>query len=102
MNGEKMTSQAVYEIVKTYGCRLSFAIAPHDLRRTFAKLAHTSGAAVEQIQYSLGHGSLTTTERYLGLKQDLKNSPGDRIQLPLLKAEPVPRTETEENGAPLH
>jgi integrase len=102
MNGEKVTSQAVYEVIKTYGCRLSFAIAPHDLRRTFAKLAHASGAPLEQIQYSLGHGSLTTTERYLGLKQDLKNSPGDRIQLPLLKAEPVPRTETEENGALVH
>jgi integrase len=58
-------------------------IAPHDLRRTFAKLAHAGEARVEQIQYSLGHSSLTTTERYLGLEQDLVDAPGDRIHLAL-------------------
>ena len=95
LNGEKMTSQAIYEVIKTYGCRLSFAIAPHDMRRTFAKLAHAGGAPVEQIQYSLGHGSLTTTERYLGLKQNLKDAPGDRIQLPNVKPEPACQTTTQ-------
>ena len=30
-------------------------LAPHDLRRTFAKLAHGGRAALEQIQLSLGH-----------------------------------------------
>ena len=69
--GESMTSQAVYEVIKTYASQLELKIAPHDLRRTFAKLAHAGEARLEQIQYSLGHGSLITTERYLGLKQDL-------------------------------
>jgi len=83
ISGETMTSQAVYEVVRTYGSRLGFPISPHDLRRTFAKLAHAGDARVEQIQYSLSHGSLITTERYLGLKQDLIDAPGDRIRLPL-------------------
>jgi integrase len=39
-------------------------VAPHDLRRTYAKLAHKGGARLDQIQLSLGHASLTTTERY--------------------------------------
>ncbi len=39
---------------------------PHDLRRTFAKLAHQGHAALEQIQLSLGHSSIQRTERYLG------------------------------------
>ena len=43
-------------------------LAPHDLRRTFAKLAHKGRAALEQIQLSLGHSSITTTERYLGVR----------------------------------
>jgi integrase len=77
------TTQAVYEVIKTYGSRLALHIAPHDLRRTFARLAYEGDARVEQIQYSLGHGSLTTTERYLGLRQDLVNAPGDHIGLPL-------------------
>lgn len=29
-------------------------VAPHDLRRTFAKLAHKGGAAIDQVQLSLG------------------------------------------------
>ena len=40
-------------------------ITPHDLRRTFAKLAHLGRAPLEQIQISLGHASIQTTERYL-------------------------------------
>ena len=52
-------------------------ISPHDLRRSFAKLAHKGRAALEQIQFSLGHESILTTERYLGARQDLANAPCD-------------------------
>jgi len=38
-------------------------IAPHDLRRTCAKLCHSSGGELEQIQFLLGHASVLTTER---------------------------------------
>ena len=58
-------------------------IAPHDLRRTFAKLAHKGRAALEQIQLSLGHASIQTTERYLGVRQDLADAPCDRLGLKL-------------------
>ena len=56
-------------------------ITPHDLRRTFAKLAHLGRAPLEQIQISLGHASIQTTERYLGLKQNLHDAPCDRLGL---------------------
>ena len=56
-------------------------ITPHDLRRTFAKLAHQGRAPLEQIQISLGHASIQTTERYLGLKQNLHDAPCDRLGL---------------------
>ena len=81
--GLSMTPQAVYEVARTYGYRAGLNVKPHDLRRTFAKLAFSGGAPVEQIQYSLGHASLTTTEVYLGLKQDLLQAPGDQIHLKL-------------------
>lgn len=67
---ESMTEQAIYNMVAEYAERLKLGgIAPHDLRRTFAKLAHKGGSALDQIQLSLGHGSIQTTERYLGVEQ---------------------------------
>ena len=79
--GEGMTAQAVYVALKTYADALGLKIAAHDARRTFAKLAHKGGSATEQIQLSLGHASLATTERYLGLEQDLTDAPCDRLGL---------------------
>ena len=58
-------------------------IAPHDLRRTTAKLCRAAGGELEQIQLLLGHSSVQTTERYLGTKQDLANAPNDGIKLKL-------------------
>lgn len=80
--GEKMTPQAIYHQIIDYTATLGLgAIAPHDLRRTFAKLAHKGGAPLEQIQLSLGHASVQTTERYLGVEQDLTDAPCDRLGL---------------------
>ena len=83
VTGDSLTAQAIYEVTKTYGYRVGQSVAPHDLRRTFAKLARGGKAPLEQIQFALGHASITTTERYLGLKQDLSDAPGDHIDLDL-------------------
>jgi site-specific recombinase XerD len=56
-------------------------IAPHDLRRTCAKLCHSGGGELEQIQFLLGHLSVQTTERYLGCKQNLGHPVNDRFTL---------------------
>lgn len=40
-------------------------IAPHDLRRTAAKLMEDGGAGLRDIRDALGHASVATTERYL-------------------------------------
>jgi site-specific recombinase XerD len=84
MTGEGMSEQAIYNVVSEYAETLGRgAIAPHDLRRTFAKLAHKGGAGLDQIQLSLGHGSIQTTERYLGVEQDLTDAPCDHLGLRL-------------------
>ena len=83
MAGRGMTAQAVFAIVVGYGKQLDVKIAPHDLRRTFAKLAHKGHAAIEQIQLSLGHSSIQTTERYLGIEQDLTDAPCDHLGIRL-------------------
>jgi integrase len=82
ITGDGMTAQSIFECVVRYGKRIEVDnIAPHDLRRTFAKLAHKGHAALEQIQLSLGHASIQTTERYLGIEQDLTDAPCDHLGL---------------------
>lgn len=81
--GDGLTAQAVYLIVRGYADQLGIRIAPHDLRRTFAKLAHRGHAPLEQIQLSLGHESVVTTERYLNLQQDFADAPCDHLGIEL-------------------
>lgn len=78
-----LSAQAVFGVVRVYAEELGVQVRPHDLRRTFAKLAHQGGAPLEQIQLSLGHSSLLTTERYLGVAQDLTSAPCDVLGLRL-------------------
>jgi site-specific recombinase XerD len=79
ITGQGISAQSIYEVVDRYGQELGAALAPHDVRRTFAKLAHKGRAPLEQIQLSLGHASIQTTERYLGVAQDLGDAPCDRL-----------------------
>lgn len=81
ITGATLTAQSIYHIVKNYGEQGGLQIAPHDLRRSFAKLARRGHAELEQIQLSLGHGSVTTTELYLGVRQDLIDAPCDHLGL---------------------
>jgi site-specific recombinase XerD len=82
--GGGITPQAIYNIIVGYAEELKKkGVAPHDLRRTFAKLAHKGGAAIDQIQLSLGHESIQTTEDYLGVEQDLTDAPCDHLGLRL-------------------
>jgi integrase len=67
-------------VVKHYTQKLRFVgLTPHDLRRSCAKLCHSAGGELEQIQFLLGHVSLQTTERYLGCKQRIRGAVNDRI-----------------------
>jgi integrase len=84
ISGAKINSAAVWVALRKYAGQIGVPnLAPHDLRRTYAKLAHTGRAALEQIQISLGHSSIQTTERYLGVRQDLQDAPCDHLQIKL-------------------
>jgi integrase len=78
--GERMTEKAVWHVVKDSAKRIGLEkLAPHDLRRTCARLCHGAGGELEQIQFLLGHVSIQTTERYLGCKQRIRSAVNDRI-----------------------
>ena len=54
---------------------------PNQQLMTQAPLAHKGNAALEQIQLSLGYASVVTTERYLGVRQNLHDAPCDYLGL---------------------
>ena len=75
VSGDGISSQAIYftikKLVKAAGLP---DLAPHSLRRTWAKAAYMQNAPLDQISLILGHASIKTTEVYLGLHGvDLEN-----------------------------
>jgi site-specific recombinase XerD len=83
VQGEAMSEKVVWQMLQQYADDAVGipAFAPHDARRTCAKLCRAAGGELEQIQLLLGHASVQTTERYLGTKQDLVHAPNDGIKL---------------------
>jgi len=80
--GSGISQNVVWYVVRTCCEKAGLEhIAPHDLRRTCAKLCHSSGGELEQIQFLLGHVSVLTTERYLGCKQNLGRPVNDLFDL---------------------
>jgi site-specific recombinase XerD len=82
LGGHGFTPKVIWAIVKANAksCGLP-SVAPHDLRRTCARLCHQAGGELDQIQFLLGHVSIQTTERYLGCKQRFHDAVNDHIGL---------------------
>ena len=79
---EGFSPKVIWGVVKQASAKCGVTnIAPHDLRRTCARLCHLAGGELEQIQFLLGHISVQTTERYLGCKQRLRNAVNDKLGL---------------------
>jgi integrase len=77
-----LSEKVIWQLIRPYAEAAGVpGIAPHDCRRTCAKLCRAAGGELEQIQMLLGHQSVQTTERYLGTKQDLVHAPNDGIKL---------------------
>lgn len=76
--------KAIWRLVVRYARETELGkLAPHDLRRTCAKLCRKAGGELEQIQLLLGHASVQTTERYLGTEQALAHAVNDALGLEL-------------------
>ena len=78
--GTGITPKVLWEVVHAAATRAGIEkLAPHDLRRSCARLCHLAGGDLDQIQFLLGHVSIQTTERYLGCKQKLRFAVNDRM-----------------------
>ncbi len=88
-DGKKATDRVIpisavryFQIIRAYGKKIKMPeLAPHDLRRTYAQLAHKGGLSIEETGYLLGHSSVTTTQRYLDLKLNTHISGSDFVPL---------------------
>ena len=101
--GDGLTEKAVWHVVREYAAKAGIGkLAPHDLRRTYARLCHAAAGEAEQIQFLLGHVSIQTTERYLGCKQRIRGAVNDKIGIELRSRPGVrladnPRIECEQS-----
>ena len=83
---QALSEDAIYTLVRKCGAAIGHPdLAPHDLRRTCAKLCRKAGGELEQIQFLLGHASIQTTERYLGSQQDLVQAVNDRVKIRVME-----------------
>lgn len=80
---DRLSPQTIFRIVLEHSRSLGVAIRPHDARRTFARLAFYGGSGMEQVSLSLGHSSVTVTERYIGARLDLADAPCDHLGIGL-------------------
>ena len=78
--GSGISEKVVWWIVRESAQKAAIEkVAPHDLRRTCARLCHSAGGELEQIQFLLGHRSVETTERYLGSRQRILHAVNDKL-----------------------
>jgi integrase len=82
IRGDRFSPKVIWGVVKqkAKACEIP-SLAPHALRRTYARLYHQAGGKLEKIQFLLGDVSVQTTERYLGCKQRFRNAVNDRLGL---------------------
>jgi integrase len=66
----------------------------HDIRRTFATMLYNRGVILTKIQRLLGHKSITTTERYLGVKFEETREAIMVLDSPALNALAAPTVST--------
>lgn len=80
--GERLSAVGIFHIVSTAGKAIGKpALAPHDLRRTYARTGYDAGVDIGQISTLLGHANIATTQKYLGLQVNLTATISDFVPL---------------------
>jgi site-specific recombinase XerD len=68
--GNGLDESAIWQIVRHYAAQVGHEnFAPHDARRSCARIYYDAQAPLKQIQFLLGHDKLDTTARYVNDEQ---------------------------------
>lgn len=81
-----ITTRAVQDIIHKYTVLHEgelISVAPHDLRRTYARQLYESGMKLLYIQQNMGHADSKTTERYIGDANMKQRAPDDMYHFDL-------------------
>lgn len=72
MNGQPMTRQGLWKIIKYYAdkAKIKKDITPHTIRHSFAAHLLENGAPLKDIQEILGHSDLSSTQVYAQLMRN--------------------------------
>ena len=82
INDGHIRPREVARIVRKHASAAGYPdIAPHDLRRTYAKLSSQNRTRLDQIQINLGHESLTTRQKFLGIDLEFEDGPGSYLDI---------------------
>ncbi|WP_373229208.1 tyrosine-type recombinase/integrase [Cohnella sp.] len=77
-----LTSRQIERIIRQASeeSGLEKKVTPHWLRHTNATMALLSGASLQQVQETLGHSHINTTQRYLHTVEQLKKAAPDFVE----------------------
>jgi site-specific recombinase XerD len=68
--GTGLSEMTIWNIIRSYAAKVGYEnFAPHDARRTCARIYYDVKGQLPQIQYMLGHDKLDTTAKYVDDEQ---------------------------------
>ena len=81
----RLTTRALQKIVGSYPVSVDgelLTLAPHDLRRTYARACYDAGMDILSVQQNLGHSDHKTTLKYIGVNDVDNRKPPSLYQPP--------------------